>query len=81
MARIRKPRSQAVIKITIERSETVWKRSRDWRMVRDEATETGGKYEYVDAVLPKEERSTLLEQSLPESKLDMAKIIKAINSL
>jgi len=75
--RVRKPKSAAIVRIVVVREETVWKQSRDWRQVGVDPM----KFEYVDAVLPRLETTSLLEQTMPESKFDLAKVIKALNGL
>ena len=66
MARVRKPKNQVVIQITVDQITTIYP-------LQSEAA--------AMSQVPRQERLTLLEQSLPESKLDLAKVIKAINSL
>ena len=56
--RVRKT-SNAMLKITVERVETIWKKSRNWNRRYDEPPEDGrSMYEYVDAELPQMEKST-----------------------
>jgi len=70
-------KSAAIVRINVVREETVWKPSRDWRQVGVDPM----KFEYVDEVLPKVETTSLLEQTMPEAKFDLAKVIKALNGL
>jgi hypothetical protein len=74
-----KVKRNATVKITIERSETVMKASKEWLRVTD--NEDKRQYDYIEAVIPKVEKSLILEQSLSASKFDLAKVLKAINSL
>ena len=69
----------AQVRITIERTEEVWQKSRDWRRVTDR--QDVKQFDYVDAELPKVETTTLLHQVLPDDKLDLAAVIKAVNGL
>lgn len=65
-------------KITIEKVDTVWKKSRSWNRKNDDSKDPN-QYGYVDAELPVIERTTMLEQTLEE--LDLAAVIKAANKL
>ena len=69
------------IKITIEKSETVWKKSRTWNLMLDNPTQDQRQYDYVDAELPQLERVILLEQTLPSQDFDLKAVIKALNGL
>jgi hypothetical protein len=74
-----KVKRNATVKITIERSETVMKASKEWLRVTDNPQMK--QFDYIEAVIPKVEKSLILEQSLSASKFDLAKVLKAINSL
>ena len=77
--RVRKPKSAATVRITIVREEWVWKQSRDYRKISDDPGQK--QYDYVDAILPQKDVTSLLEQTMPESKFDLGKVIKALNGL
>ena len=68
-----------MIHITIEKLETVWKKSRDWNRVTDRTDVK--QYDYVDADLPKNETTLLLSQCIADESFDLAKVIKAVNNL
>lgn len=62
--------------MTIEKSEEVWQRSKDWLL-----QEAGGKYDYVETELPKVSRTVLLEQTVDENDFDLKGVIRAVNGL
>ena len=64
--RVRRPKSEAMIRITVVREQTVWKVDR-----AGESTE----------LVPQTDTRALLEQTMPESKFDLGKVIKALNGL
>lgn len=72
--------SAAILKITIEKVESVEKKTSEWQKFTDD-TDTSPQYGYVEVVRPQTNRVVVLEQSMPESKFDLAKVIKAINGL
>ncbi len=78
--RARKPVSLGTIKITISRTTREWRTEKSWLKMNDDV-HVDHQYQYVTEELPVNLTSVLLEQSLPESKLDLAKVIKAINGL
>ena len=64
------------VTITITKTTTEEKLRRSWLL-----QEMNGSYGYVDDLWPQETKVQLLEQTLPLDKLDLAKVIKAINGL
>jgi len=64
--RVRRPKSEAMIRITVVREQTVWKVDR-----AGESTE----------LVPQTDTRALLEQTIPEAKFDLGKVIKALNGL
>ena len=62
--RVRRPKSEAMIRITVVREQTVWK-------VAEQAA----------LIVPETETRALLEQTMPEAKFDLGKVIKALNGL
>ena len=76
--RVRRSVNGALLRITIERVETVQKLQKVWNKASDNPDTP---YAYVDVVLPVVEKTLLLDQHLPEGKFDMGKVLKAINNL
>ena len=70
--RVRKPKSEAMIRITVVREQTVWK--------SPSASLDDPNHGYT-AAFPQTETRALLEQTIPEAKFDLGKVIKALNGL
>lgn len=68
-----------MIKVTIEKVETVIVPSQEWQMLWDNPPEGEYQYGYVKADLPKTQTTLLLQQSV--ETLDSAAVIKAVNGL
>lgn len=64
------------VTIRVELTETVEEKSKDWLLQSD-----GGKFDYVETILPKTKTTVLLLQTLPLDQFDLKKAIQALNGL
>lgn len=68
-----------MIRVRIEKVETVWRKTRNWNRMTDNPGPEQRQYDYVDAELPVEQTTLLLEQHLED--VDLVAVIKALNGI
>ena len=70
-----------MVKITIERIETVWEKQRNWNILHSDPLQPN-QFGYVDAELPVKRTTLLLEQNLPDGQFGQSRmweILKVLN--
>ena len=62
-----------MVKITIERIETVWEKQRNWNILHSDPLQPN-QFGYVDADLPVKRTTLLLEQNLPDEQFGQSQM-------